>query len=289
MLRAVWNRRSSSQPGYSAASSAGDPVVLAQEQRVEQHEAGLRVGRVAAGGEQRVEPFGRDLLGADDLDLAELGLLDAVLVQVGRELGAADLLALEPSALVLAQLRRPGRIDAVERQQVDVVVRVVAARVALDVPVAAQEAVGEPHREVGEHHRRLRARLALALAHEQVGDALLAGQVGRGRRRQVPARVGPVGQRRPRRVGRERAERVRPRRHFQHRRVDQHAVHRATEPRARVQELPGRLEVRQHVEPEPVLPAVALAAARHFFFTLNATVRAAPRLPAASIGVTTAR
>jgi hypothetical protein len=43
------------------------------------------------------------------------------------------------------------------------------------------------------------------------------------------------------------------------------------------------------MELEPVGPAVALAAARHLFFTVNATVRAAPRLPEASIGVTTAR
>ena len=67
MLRAVWNSRSSSQPGYSRREQARDPVVLAQEQHVEQHEADLGVGRVAARGEQRVEPLGRDLVGPDDL------------------------------------------------------------------------------------------------------------------------------------------------------------------------------------------------------------------------------
>ena len=86
--------------GVRGRELAGDPVVLAQEQRVEQHEADLRVRRVAARGEQRVEPLGRDLLGPDTTaDLAELRLLDAVLVEVGRELRAADLLRLQPPAL----------------------------------------------------------------------------------------------------------------------------------------------------------------------------------------------
>ena len=275
--------------GVLGGKPAGDPVVLAQEQRVEQHEPDLGVRRVAARGEQRVEPLGRDLIRADDLDLTELGLLDAVLVEIRRELGAADVLALEAAALVRPQLGGPGGGDAVERQQVDVVGRVVAARIARRVPVAAQEAVREPHREVGEHHGRLRAQDAVALAHEQVGDAVLGGESRSRHRWEVAARVGPIGQRRPRRVRRERAERVRPRRDFEHGRADQRPVDGAAKPRARVQELPGRLEVRQHIEPELVLPAVALAAAGHFFFTLKARVFAAPRLPAASIGVTTAR
>ena len=59
MLRAVWNSRSSSQPGSAAFERPRDAVVLAQEQHVDHHEADLEVARVAADGEQLSPLLGR--------------------------------------------------------------------------------------------------------------------------------------------------------------------------------------------------------------------------------------
>ncbi len=288
-LRAVWKSALVVPARVRVGERARDPVVLAQEERVEQREADLGVRRVAPAREQRVDPVGRDLVGTDDLDLAELRLLDAAVVEVRRELGAADRLGLQPPALVGAQLLGPRRCHPVERQQVDLVARVVAARVALGVAVRAQEPVGEPLREVGEEHRGLRAGRAVAGAGEEVRHPLGVRQVPGRHRGKVAVRVRAIGQRRPGRVVRQRAQRVRPRGHRQHGRVDQRVVGEAAQPRTRVQELPHRFGVRQNGELELVLEAVALAAAGHFLSTLKEIVFAAPLLPAASNGVTTAR
>jgi hypothetical protein len=84
-------------------------------------EAELRVHRVAARREGVVASLGRDLLGPHDLDLAALRLRLAVGAQIERELGAVEVLALQPPAVVRAQLLGPRRPDAVDRQQVDLV------------------------------------------------------------------------------------------------------------------------------------------------------------------------
>jgi hypothetical protein len=178
-----------------------------------------------------------------------------------------------------AQLPGHRRPDAVELGQVDVGVGLVACQVAKPPRVvggsirrrgrvralAAQEAVGEPLREVREQDRRLGARRHLARgALEQRGDLLLAGSrrwpLGR---RQLARVVGLVGQRGPRRVGRQRAELVGPRRRLRDRRVDQLRVDEPLDLRPPLRPAPDRPEVRQQPELDLVARSVGRRVSLH--------------------------
>ena len=150
-----------------------------------------------------------------------------------------------------------GGMQAVERAEVDVVVRVVLERV---LAVGPEEAVGEPLGEVGEQQCRLRReRLLARRPAEQLDDLVDGRQVAAGdlRRRQVAAGVGPVGQRGPRGVGGHRAERVRSRLRLVDRGVDQRPVRPAAERPDRLHQRPERAEVRQEERLGAVPEAVA--------------------------------
>ncbi len=117
------------------------------------------------------------------------------------------------------------------------------AAVAAGGAVAAQKAVGEPLREVGEQHRRLLARDEL-LAAKQLGDVRRRGRralalVG-GRRRELAAVVGLVDERVLRREVELRAEPVGARWQDVDALVDEHAVDAPLEERHALDEQPER-------------------------------------------------
>ena len=108
------------------------------------------------------------------------------------------------------------------------------------VRVRHQEPVGEPLREtreqqggaVGEHRRPVRAQL------EQAGHLRHRWQPILRRGRQIAAEPGPVGQRRPVRIGCLRAQRQGPARRLQHGIVDDQTVGDTGQPRCLVNKRP---------------------------------------------------
>ena len=139
-----------------ARQQRGDPVVLPEEQRVQDRAADRGVAVLETDREDGVlallrgaaqdrvdhEPFVEEAveLGLEGQRSARLPLLE----EEHRELLAVDLLALEPAAAHGAQHARLVRPQPVDLAQVDLLGRGVLAEV---VPAGAQEAVGEPLRE----------------------------------------------------------------------------------------------------------------------------------------------
>ena len=148
-------------PAVGALEQPGDPIVLAQEEHAHEHEAELEVPGIAAEREELAPLRVGDLLVAHHGDAVEA--LAAVLVEVRRELLAADRLRLQPPALVRAQLVGDARVEPVDLDEIDLVVGLVARGVADELAgrgvavraLTAQEAVDEPLREVGEQDGRL--------------------------------------------------------------------------------------------------------------------------------------
>ncbi len=185
---------------------ARNAIVLAQEKRVEHCKTGLRVGSIAAEGEQCtlvfLQPIGVQALPHLQPrhlgESVEFGSGLAVLEIEWWVFLSVDHLALEPAADLGADRLGDLFIHTIQRGEVDVMIGGVLSgphdgRPARDrLVVGTQEAIGKPLGEVREQHGRLgRLRFLPLLPLEELGDVPDIGKTSAARK--IPGRKMPPG------------------------------------------------------------------------------------------------